>query len=208
MPPLSNGMKRRGRISRSKSGVRLGDRGIAELAVLRTLHFNRNLWRANGNAGLPAAVSRVWSGCKFLKLNYNIQQTYPAAGVNHREMVELFIHALDAACRAPSGSARTSFACVERVLPQRLVGLRARPRRVQDAVQKHQQTYMPYGYSWGMDGHAVCVLGISLISRHTGAPRVRDMHLDLRLRHVLLFVLGEMPAGGRQCRWARATSWK
>ena len=98
----------------SKSGVELGDKELQNWWY-RMLYFNRTFARANGNVvGLAACFPSLSGWHNSLKLNYNIQQTYlGAAPLNHPEMVEPFIDALNRNLPRAEWFAKTSFVGAE-----------------------------------------------------------------------------------------------
>lgn len=143
----------------SKSGVELGDKQLQNWWY-RMLYFNRTFARGNGNTvGLAACFPGLAGWHNSLKLNYNIQQTYlGAAPLNHPEMVEPFIDALNRNLPRAEWFARTSFAGAEGAFFHSDLWPFEPDPAVCKTPYKHQQTYMPYGYSWGMDGQTAVVL--------------------------------------------------
>lgn len=141
----------------SRSGIQLSDATLQNWWY-RMLYFNRTFARADGNAvGLASSGIANWHNS--LKLNYNIQQTYLAAiPNNHREMVEPFIDALTRALPRGRWFAKTSFTGSEGAFfSSDFWPFEPDPANCKTAA-KHQQTYMPYGYSWGMNGHSMVVI--------------------------------------------------
>jgi hypothetical protein len=143
----------------SKSGVELGDKQLQNWWY-HMLYFNRTFARANGNVvGLAACFPGLAGWHNSLKLNYNIQQTYlGAAPLNHPEMVEPFINALNRNLPRAEWFARTSFVGAEGAFFHSDLWPFEPDPAVCKTPYKHQQTYMPYGYSWGMDGQTAVVL--------------------------------------------------
>ena len=143
----------------SKSGVELGDKQLQNWWY-RMLYFNRTFARANGNVvGLAACFPSLAGWHNSLKLNYNIQQTYlGAAPLNHPEMVEPFIDALNRNLPRAEWFARTSFVGAEGAFFHSDLWPFEPDPAVCKTPYKHQQTYMPFGYSWGMDGQTAVVL--------------------------------------------------
>ena len=143
----------------SKSGVELGDKQLQNWWY-RMLYFNRTFARANGNVvGLAACFPGLAGWHNSLKLNYNIQQTYlGAAPLNHPEMVEPFIDALNRNLPRAEWFARTSFVGAEGAFFHSDLWPFEPDPAVCKTPYKHQQTYMPYGYSWGMAGQTAVVL--------------------------------------------------
>ena len=143
----------------SKSGVELGDKQLQNWWY-RMLYFNRTFARGNGNTvGLAACFPGLAGWHNSLKLNYNIQQTYlGAAPLNHPEMVEPFIDALNRNLPRAEWFARTSFVGAEGAFFHSDIWPFEPDPALCKTPYKHQQTYMPYGYSWGMDGQTAVVL--------------------------------------------------
>ena len=143
----------------SKSGVELGDKQLQNWWY-HMLYFNRTFARANGNAvGLAACFPGLAGWHNSLKLNYNIQQTYlGAAPLNHPEMVEPFIDALNRNLPRAEWFAKTSFVGAEGAFFHSDLWPFEPDPAVCKTPYKHQQTYMPYGYSWGMAGQTAVVL--------------------------------------------------
>lgn len=143
----------------SKSGVQLGD---AELQNwwYRMVYFFRVFSRPEGNPiGLAACFDRLAGWHNSLKLNYNIQQTYVAAApINHPEMLEPFINVLNRGLPRAEWFARTSFIGSEGAFfSSDLYPFEPDPANCITPYQ-HQQTYLPWGYTWGMDGHSAVIL--------------------------------------------------
>ena len=143
----------------SKSGIQLGD---AELQNwwYRMLYFFRVFSRSNGNAvGLAACFDHLAGWHNSLKLNYNIQQTYvAAAAIGHPELLEPFIDVL--ARDLPRGRwfARTSFVGAEGAFFfSDFYPFEPDPAKCRTKWH-HQQSYMPWGYTWGMAGHISSVI--------------------------------------------------
>ena len=143
----------------SKSGVELGDKQLQNWWY-RMLYFNRTFARGNGNTvGLAACFPGLAGWHNSLKLNYNIQQTYlGAAPLNHPELVEPFIDALNRNLKRAEWFARTSFVGAEGAFFHSDIWPFEPDPALCKTPYKHQQTYMPYGYSWGMDGQTAVVL--------------------------------------------------
>ncbi len=143
----------------SKSGVELGDKQLQNWWY-RMLYFNRAFARGNGNTvGLAACFPGLAGWHNSLKLNYNIQQTYlGAAPLNHPEMVEPFIDALNRNLPRAEWFARTSFVGAEGAFFHSDMWPFEPNPALCKTPYKHQQTYMPYGYSWGMAGQSAVVL--------------------------------------------------
>ena len=143
----------------SQSGIQLGD---AELQGwwYRMLYFFRVFSRADGNAiGLAACFDHLAGWHNSLKLNYNIQQTYLAAApVGHPELLEPFIDALTRDLPRGRWFAKTSFVGAEGAFFfSDFYPFEPDPAQCRTKWQ-HQQSYMPWGYTWGMAGHSAVVV--------------------------------------------------
>lgn len=143
----------------SKSGVQLGD---AELQNwwYRMVYFFRVFSRSNGNAiGLAACFDHLAGWHNSLKLNYNIQQTYlAAASIGHPELLEPFIDTLTRDLPRGRWFAKTSFVGAEGAFFfSDNYPFEPDPAKCR-TTSKHQQTYMPWGYTWGMAGHTSSVI--------------------------------------------------
>ncbi len=143
----------------SKSGVQLGD---AELQNwwYRMLYFFRVFSRSNGNAiGLAACFDHLAGWHNSLKLNYNIQQTYlAAAAVGHPELLEPFIDSLTRELPRVRWFAKTSFVGAEGAFFfSDNYPFEPDPANCK-TKWKHQQSYLPWGYTWGMAGHTASVI--------------------------------------------------
>ena len=143
----------------SKSGIELGDKQLQNWWY-HMLYFNRTFARADGNAvGLAACFPGLAGWHNSLKLNYNIQQTYlGAAPLNHPEMVEPFIDALNRNLPRAEWFARTNFVGAEGAFFHSDIWPFEPDPALCKTPNKHQLAYMPYGYSWGMDGQTAVVL--------------------------------------------------
>ena len=143
----------------SKSGLKLGD---AELQNwwYRMVYFFRVFSRSDGNAiGLAACFDHLAGWHNSLKLNYNIQQTYLAAApIGHPELLEPFIDTLTRDLPRGRWFAKSSFVGVEGAFffsdnyPFEPDPVKCRTKWC------HQQSYMPWGYTWGMAGHTASVI--------------------------------------------------
>jgi hypothetical protein len=143
----------------SASGVQLGD---AELQNwwYRMVYFFRVFSKSDGNAvGLAACFDHLAGWHNSLKLNYNIQQTYLAAApIGHPELLEPFIDVLTRDLPRGKWFAAASFAGAEGAFFfSDFYPFQPDPAKCQ-TKWKHQQTYMPWGYTWGMAGHIVSVI--------------------------------------------------
>ncbi|MCY3019736.1 MAG: hypothetical protein NTW87_11995 [Planctomycetota bacterium] len=143
----------------SKSGLQLGDKELQNWWY-RMLYFFRVFSRSGGNAiGLAACFDHLAGWHNSLKLNYNIQQTYLAAGpVGHPELLEPFIDVLTRDLPRGRWFAKTSFVGAEGAFFfSDFYPFEPDPAKCQTKWQ-HQQTYMPWGYTWGMAGHSAVVV--------------------------------------------------
>lgn len=143
----------------STSGIQLGDRELQNWWY-RMLYFFRVFSRSGGNAvGLAACFDKLAGWHNSLKLNYNIQQTYVAAApVGHPELLEPFIDVLTRALPRGRWFAKTSFKGAEGAFFfSDFYPFEPDPAKCR-SKWCHQQTYMPWGYTWGMAGHAAVVV--------------------------------------------------
>ncbi len=165
----------------SKSGIELGDKQLQNWWY-RMLYFDRTFARGNGNTvGLAACFPGLAGWHNSLKLNYNIQQTYlGAAPLNHPEMVEPFIDALNRNRSRAEWFARTCFTGAEGAFFHSDMWPFEPDPALCKTPLKHQQAYMPYGYSWGMAGQTAVVFWDYYKSAPTPAhldrvyPLIRD----------------------------------
>jgi hypothetical protein len=143
----------------SKSGVQLGDAEMQNWWY-RMVYFLRVFSRSDGNAiGLAACFDHLAGWHNSLKLNYNIQQTYLAAApIGHPELLEPFIDTLTRDLPRGRWFAKTSFVGAEGAFffsdnyPFEPDPAKCRTKWC------HQQSYMPWGYTWGMAGHTASVI--------------------------------------------------
>lgn len=143
----------------SRSGVQLGDKELQNWWY-RMVYFFRVFSRADGNGiGLAACFDKLAGWHNSLKINYNIQQTYLAAGtIGHPELLEPFIDQLTRILPRARWFAKTSFIGSEGAFFfSDLYPFEPDPEKCQ-TKWKHQQTYMPWGYTWGMQGHISSVI--------------------------------------------------
>lgn len=143
----------------SKSGIQLGDVEMQNWWY-RMVYFYHVFSRGGGNAiGLAACFDHLAGWHNSLKLNYNIQQTYTAAGpINHPELLEPFIDVLNRNLPRAKWFAATSFKGASGAFfHSDLWPFEPDPAKCITPC-KHQTAYLPYGYSWGMDGHTAVVL--------------------------------------------------
>lgn len=143
----------------SQSGIQLGDTELQNWWY-RMVYFFRMFSRSDGNAvGLAACFSHLAGWHNSLKLNYNIQQTYLAAApVNHPELLEPFIDDLRNDLPRAEWFAKTSFVGAEGAFFfSDHYPFEPDPSKCTTPC-KHQQTYLPWGYTWGMAGHTAVVL--------------------------------------------------
>ena len=143
----------------SKSGIQLGDQELQNWWY-RMLYFNRVFARSNGNViGLKACFDQLAGWHNSLKFNYNIQQTYcAAAAVNHPELLEPLIDMLNHNLPRGKWFAATSFKGAEGAFCHS-DSYPFEPDPAKCVLNcKHQQTYMPWGYTLGMAGHTAVVI--------------------------------------------------
>jgi len=143
----------------AKSGVQLGDQELQNWWY-RMVYFFRVLSRSNGNAiGVAGCFDHLAGWHNSLKLNYNIQQTYlTAAPIGHPELLEPFIDVLTRDLPRGKWFAKTSFTGAEGAFFfSDIYPFEPDPAKCQ-MKWKHQQTYMPWGYTWGMAGHISAVI--------------------------------------------------
>lgn len=143
----------------SKSGIELGDKELQNWWY-RMAYFFRVFSRTDGNViGLAACFDKLAGWHNSLKINYNIQQTYLAAApIGHPELLEPFIDHLNRSLPRAKWFARTSFIGSEGAFFfSDLYPFEPDPEKCQ-TKWKHQQTYMPWGYTWGMQGHISSVI--------------------------------------------------
>jgi hypothetical protein len=143
----------------AKSGVSLGDVTLQNWWY-RMVYFFRCFSRGGGNSvGLQAAFDSLGGWHDSLKLNYNIQQAFLAAGpINHPELIEPFTGALTRNLNRAKWFATTNFTGSQGAFfHSDLWPFEPDPANC-TTKNKHQLAYMPWGYSWGMDGHSAAVL--------------------------------------------------
>ncbi|MCU0796550.1 MAG: fibronectin type III domain-containing protein [Akkermansiaceae bacterium] len=143
----------------SKSGVSLGDATLQNWWY-RTVYFLRTFARPGGNViGLQAAFDQLGGWHNSLTLNYNAQQVYLAAGpINHPELIEPFVDVLDRNLNRAKWFAKTAFPGSEGAyFAVNLWPFEPDPAKC-TTKNKHQHAYMPWGYSWGTNGHSAAVL--------------------------------------------------
>lgn len=143
----------------SKSGVQLSDTTLQNWWY-RMIYFNRCFAKGGGNAiGLQAAFDQLGGWHNSLKINYNSQQTYLAAApANHAELIEPFIAVLTRNLNRGKWFAATSFPGSEGAFFHSDIWPFEPDPATSTTRNKHQLAYLPWGYSWGMAGHAAAVL--------------------------------------------------
>jgi hypothetical protein len=109
--------------------------------------------------GLQAAFDQLGGWHNSLTLNYNAQQVYLAAGpINHPELIEPFVDVLDRNLNRAKWFAKTAFPGSEGAyFAVNLWPFEPDPAKC-TTKNKHQHAYMPWGYSWGTNGHSAAVL--------------------------------------------------
>ena len=143
----------------STSGIKLGDVELQNWWY-RMVYFFRVFSCSDGNAiGLAGCFGKLAGWHNSLKLNYNIQQTYLAAGpVGHPELLEPFIDVLNRNLPRAKWFGPVSFVGTEGAFFQSdLFPFEPDPAKCATKY-KHQITYLPWGYSLGMNGHSIAVL--------------------------------------------------
>ena len=143
----------------SKSGIQLGDQELQNWWY-RMLYFNRVFARSNGNViGLAACFDHLAGWHNSLKFNYNIQQTYLAgAALNPPELLEPLIEMLNRNLPRGKWFASSSFKGAEGAFfHSDSYPFEPDPAKCVSNC-KHQQTYMPWGYTLGMAGHTAVVI--------------------------------------------------
>jgi|GEM_PF-6640758 len=143
----------------AKSGVSLGDVTLQSWWY-RMVYFFRCFSRGGGNSvGLQAAFDSLGGWHDSLKLNYNIQQAFLVAGpINHPELIEPFTGAITRNLNRAKWFAATNFIGSQGAFfHSDLWPFEPDPANC-TTKNRHQLAYMPWGYSWGMDGHSAAVL--------------------------------------------------
>lgn len=143
----------------SKSGIKLGDVELQNWWY-RMVYFFRAFSRSDGNAvGLAGCFAKLAGWHNSLKLNYNIQQTYLAAGpIGHPELLEPFIDVLNRNLPRARWFGSASFVGTEGAFFQSdLFPFEPDPAKC-TTKYKHQITYLPWGYTLGMNGHSIVAL--------------------------------------------------
>ncbi len=143
----------------SRSGVSLGDPALQNWWY-RMVYFFRTFARPGGNViGLQAAFDQLGGWHNSLTLNYNAQQVYLTAGpINHPELIEPFVAVLHRNLNRAKWFAKTSFPGSEGAFfAVNLWPFEPDPAKC-STRNKHQHAYMPWGYSWGINGHSAAVL--------------------------------------------------
>ena len=143
----------------SRSGVALGDATLQNWWY-RMVYFFRTFARPGGNViGLQAAFDQLGGWHNSLTLNYNAQQVYLTAGpINHPELIEPFVDVLDRNLNRAKWFAKTAFPGSEGAFfAVNLWPFEPDPAKC-TTPNKHQHAYMPWSYSWGINGHSAAVL--------------------------------------------------
>ncbi|MFM2198555.1 MAG: hypothetical protein RLZZ505_1987 [Verrucomicrobiota bacterium] len=143
----------------SRSGVSLGDPTLQNWWY-RMVYFFRTFARPGGNViGLQAAFDQLGGWHNSLTLNYNAQQVYLTAGpINHPELIEPFVAVLHRNLNRAKWFAETSFPGSEGAyFAVNLWPFEPDPAKC-TTKNKHQHAYMPWGYTWGTNGHSAAVL--------------------------------------------------
>lgn len=139
----------------SASGIQLGDTTLQNWWY-RMVYYNRCFATAGANAiGLKAGFDNLGGWHNSLKINYNSQQTYCLGGpVNHPEFIQPFVDAIIRNLPRGQWLATNTFVGVNEGAFFHSDWWPFEPDpAVCTTVNKHQQAYLPYGFSWGMQGH-------------------------------------------------------
>ena len=143
----------------SRSGVALGDATLQNWWY-RMVYYFRCFAKSGGNViGLQAAFDQLGGWHNSLTLNYNAQQIYLAAGpINHPELIEPFVDVLHRNLNRAKWFSKTAFPGSEGAyFHVNLWPFEPDPAKC-TTPNKHQHAYMPWGYSWGTNGHSAAVL--------------------------------------------------
>lgn len=143
----------------SRSGVELGDASLQNWWY-RMVYFFRTFAKGGGNViGLQAAFDQLGGWHNSLTLNYNAQQVYLTAGpINHPELIEPFVDVLHRNLNRAKWFAKTTFPGSEGAyFHVNLWPFDPDPAKC-TTRNKHQHAYLPWGYSWGTNGHSAAVL--------------------------------------------------
>lgn len=143
----------------SRSGVSLGDTTLQNWWY-RMVYFFRCFARPGGNViGLQAAFDNLGGWHNSLTLNYNAQQVYLTAGpINHPELIEPYVDVLHRNLNRAKWFAKTAFPGSEGAyFHVNLWPFEPDPAKCK-TKNKHQHAYIPWGYSWGTNGHSAKVL--------------------------------------------------
>ena len=177
----------------SRSGVALGDATLQNWWY-RMVYFFRTFAKAGGNViGLQAAFDQLGGWHNSLTLNYNAQQVYLTAGpINHPELIEPFVDVLHRNLNRAKWFAKTAFPGSEGAyFHVNLWPFEPDPAKC-TTRNKHQHAYMPWGYSWGTNGHSAAVLvGLPQVQTRQGQPQAHLADAGA-VRAVLLLGAGEM----------------
>ena len=173
----------------SRSGVRLANARL-ERWWYRMVYYFRCFSGPNATAaaGLKSSFDGLAGWHNSYKFNYNIQQTYCAAGpINHPELADPLIEVLRAYWPRARWFARHGFVgCEEGAFVHSDVFHPREPDPVNSQARNQRQfAYIPWGYSLGMQGHIAWLLW----ERYEYAPdvaRLRDKLYPL-LRDIALF---------------------
>ena len=143
----------------SRSGVALGDATLQNWWY-RMVYFFRCFAKSGGNViGLQAAFDQLGGWHNSLTLNYNAQQVYLTAGpINHPELIEPYVDVLHRNLNRAKWFAKATFPGSEGAyFHVNLFPFEPDPAKCVTR-NKHQHAYMPWGYSWGTNGHSAAVL--------------------------------------------------
>jgi hypothetical protein len=143
----------------SRSGVSLDDATLQNWWY-RMVYFFRTFAKGGGNViGLQAAFDTLGGWHNSLTLNYNAQQVYLTAGpINHPDLIEPFVDVLQRNLNRAKWFAATNFIGSEGAyFAVNLWPFEPDPADC-TTPNKHQMAYIPWGYSWGTNGHSTAVL--------------------------------------------------
>ena len=171
----------------SRSGVRLSDQRLQNWWY-RMVYYVRCFAREGATGvGLKASFDGLAGWHNSYKFNYNIQQTYCAAGpINHPELSEPLIDVLQSYWPRARWFARNAFVGCEGAFVHSDVFHPCEPDPAQcKSKNRHQLAYIPWGYSLGMQGH----IAFTLWESHQYRPdnsRLREKLYPM-LRDIALF---------------------
>jgi hypothetical protein len=140
----------------AKSGIEVDD-PVLQRWWYHMLYYNRCFATAGANAvGLKAGFDALGGWHNSLKINYNTQETYFSGGpVNHTEFIEPLIDDLTRNLPRAEWFAATNFlGCSGAFFHSDSWPFEPNPADC-TTPNKHQLAYIPWGYTWGMQGHLI-----------------------------------------------------